>query len=548
MKTSLLLYLFAFTSFVFPLEALCQTQEKDFDSLIAAQFPTDGPGGVVLVAKQGDVIYKKSFGKANLELDVPMTENHVFRLGSNSKQFTAVAILKLAEEGKLSLTDDIKKFIPDYPTHDKKITIEHLLTHTSGIKNYTGISKWTTDVKRKDLKPKELVDFFKDEPMDFEPGTSYRYSNSGYVFLGYIIELVTGKTYDKYLNEALFQPLDMKNSFYDHTTKVIANRASGYRKVNGTYENSDFMSMTLPYAAGSLLSTADDMLLWYEALMHKKVLSDSMLGKAHRSYKLNNGNLTGYGYGWAIGNVQGSRTIKHTGVVNGFVTYTSYLPHEKIFIAIFSNFEGAGDLNIPASKIGAMLLNKPYKYSKIELEAKQLESYQAEYDNKSEGKKIIAYQDGQLLYYSKGGAKSVLIPYKKDKFFIENSLNSIDFKRNAKGKIASFDLNSTDLPLTWVRTESVVKTVKTIIVAQESLRKYEGKYKFSNSMIFEVVIEGSKLYGKVGQDKKELIPFFKNQFLAKGIDATIIFHPEENGTVSGLTKIQNSEMEAKRID
>ena len=543
-----MLLLCIFVTLFTPLKALCQNNEKTFDSLLTAQFPADGPGGVALVAKEGKIIYEKAFGKVNLELNVPMKTDNVFRIGSNTKQFTAIAIFKLAEEGKLSIHDDITKFIKDYPTQGKTITIEDLLTHTSGIKNYTGVSKWTKQLRRTDLTPKELVDFFKNEPMDFSPGEEYRYDNSGYILLGYIIELVSGKTYAQYINENFFQLLGMKNSFYDDPSKIIRNRASGYKKNGDHFENSDFLSMTLPYAAGSLLSTVDDFFIWYQAVTNLKVINKNDLEKAQTSYKLKSGKLTGYGYGWETGNVQGRASIKHVGVVNGFVTYAAYLPVEKIFIAIFSNCECAGDLDYPASKIAAILLNKPYQYNKIELPVQQLEACQGVYHTAYNGDKIITCQDGQLVYCSKGGRKSQLIPFKKDMFFIENSLISFKFQRNSKGNVIGFDLNNTGMPDNGIRTDAKIKSINQIHIDMGLLEKYAGKYEFASAFIFYVDKEGDKLYGRVGDDKKEIIPFDTNKFIAKDLDATIIFNLDANGNVTGLTKIQSSEMTAKRIN
>ena len=181
--------------------ALSQNQEKKFDEVLNEQNFKDSPGFAALVAKNNKIIYRKAFGYANLELDVPMTPENIFRIGSITKQFTACAILKLEEEGKLSLQDDITKFIDDYPTHGYTITIEHLLTHTSGIKSYTSMRSWDNEMRKKDFTPEEMIDFFKNEPMDFAPGEEFRYNNSAYFMLGYIIEKASGKTYEEYLKD-----------------------------------------------------------------------------------------------------------------------------------------------------------------------------------------------------------------------------------------------------------------------------------------------------------------------------------------------------------
>jgi len=334
MKKLLLLLVLIFLALP---HACTQGDEGDFDSLMQQLFEEEGTGGAALVVRDGKVLYRKARGMANLELDVPMTPGHVFRIGSITKQFTACAILKLAEDGKLDLQDDITKYIKDYPTRGHTITIEHLLTHTSGIKSYTDMEEWDAEIRKKDFTPAELVDFFKDKPMDFAPGEEWKYNNSGYFLLGYIIELLTGDSYAHYLEENIFQPLGMENSYYGSTTKIIKGRADGYARAGEQTVNAEFLSMTQPHAAGALLSTVDDLYLWYSAVMNHKVISKDKLKQATTPFVLNDGEETNYGYGWALGDLEGSPSISHGGGINGYLTASIYLPEEKVFVAVFSN-------------------------------------------------------------------------------------------------------------------------------------------------------------------------------------------------------------------
>ena len=324
------------------------------DKLLSEQFKTNETGAAALVARNGQIIYKKAFGMANLELNIPMQADNVFRIGSITKQFTAVAILQLMEQGKLSLQDDITKFIPDYPTHGHKITIEHLLTHTSGIKSYTGMKDFG-DIMRKDMKPEELINHFKNQPMDFAPGTKWMYNNSGYFLLGYIIEKVSGKTYPQYLEEVIFKPLGMTNSYYGSDSKIIKNRASAYGKNDKGFENAEPLSMTLPYSAGSIQSTVEDLFKWHQAVHAYKLVKKESLDKAFIPYKLSDGKATTYGYGWSLGNVQESPSIEHGGGINGFLTMGIYLPKEDVFVAVFSNC-GCNSPDEVSSKIAALTI------------------------------------------------------------------------------------------------------------------------------------------------------------------------------------------------
>src|ERR1051325_6201989 len=222
---------------------------KAIDELMSKAYPPDGPGASIIVIKEGRTLLRKGYGMADMELGVKVEPDMVFRLGSITKQFTAVSILMLAEQGKLSLSDDLTKFFPDFPTHGRTITVEHLLTHTSGIKSYTSIPAWLS-MWRKDMTVAELIDLFKNEPADFEPGTQWLYNNSGYILLGAIIEKVSGMTYEQFLQKNIFDPLGMKHTFYGSATRVIPRRVPGYtRSREGVIQNAEYLSMTQPYAA-----------------------------------------------------------------------------------------------------------------------------------------------------------------------------------------------------------------------------------------------------------------------------------------------------------
>src|ERR1700754_3793441 len=194
---------------------------KTVDSLLAPRFTGNRPGISVLISQKGHVVYKKAYGSANMELNVPITTDMVFDLGSITKQFTAVAILQLMEKGKLSLKDSLQKYIPDYPSKRYTITIENLLTHTSGISDYMRLGYKEPFMERRDFAPKELSHLFKNEPLEFEPGTQFKYSNSGYYLLGYIIEVITGESYERYIQENILSPLSLTHTFYTKPNVII---------------------------------------------------------------------------------------------------------------------------------------------------------------------------------------------------------------------------------------------------------------------------------------------------------------------------------------
>ena len=220
---------------------------SQIDAIVSTAFAADQPGAAVIVVLDGQVVYRKAVGMASLELGVPLQPDMVFRLGSLTKQFTATAVMLLVEQGKLGLKDPIDKYLPGYPMQGHLITVEHLLTHTSGIQSYTDIPGWMTRRIVNEMTVQELVDGFKKEPMQFAPGEQYRYNNSGYVLLGAIIEKVAGKSYEAFVTEHIFKPLGMNSSFYGSNEPIIRKRAQGYTGPSDKPANARYLSMTQPY-------------------------------------------------------------------------------------------------------------------------------------------------------------------------------------------------------------------------------------------------------------------------------------------------------------
>ena len=265
-----------------------QSEAGAIDQLLSGTFKPGEPGAAVIVTRKGQTLFRKGYGMADLELQVPIEPDMVFRLGSVTKQFTAVAILMLEEQGKLSVSDPITKFLPDYPTQGHTITVEHLLTHTSGIRSYTEMPEWLPQW-RKDFTLNELIDFFKNQPMDFAPDEKWLYDNSGYILLGAIIEKASGQSYEDFIRTKIFEPLGMKHSCYDHTERIIPKRVKGYERTSSGFQNAPYLSMTQPYAAGSLASSVDDLALWNSALWSNKLLKPESLAKAHKAHVLKDG-------------------------------------------------------------------------------------------------------------------------------------------------------------------------------------------------------------------------------------------------------------------
>lgn len=351
-KCLLFLCLIIFTPFTI---VTAQTFETKINSLIQTEFSNKkGPGGVFMVAKGGEILYQKAFGKANIELDIDLTTENVFQLGSMTKQFTAIAILMLAEQGKLNVNQPIAQYISDYPSGDK-ITIHHLLTHTSGIKDFTKM-KSLRDIAQKEMSPKMMVDFFKNEPVDFLAGEKFEYNNSGYVLLGYIIELVSGETYEDFIKKNIFQKIGMHQSYYATDRQIIPKRAYGYHKKEHGYVNKSTINFSVPFSSGALMSTVNDMLTWQNALNQNLLLNAENTQKAFNTYKLNSGEAFTYGYGWHIKDINGTPTREHGGSIFGFKTMGVYIPSQGIYVLGLSNCDCISPTQI-ARDIAALALD-----------------------------------------------------------------------------------------------------------------------------------------------------------------------------------------------
>ncbi len=331
-KTNLGLTCFAILlvlSFSFSSSASDQTLQDIVDEYFNACVKIGKFSGIVLIAKDGEILVNRGYGLANREHDVPNTPQTKFRLGSMTKQFTAAAIMQLQEQGKLNVEDSIDKYIPDYPNGDR-ITLHHLLTHTSGIPNLTDFPEHRKTIMIPSPVEKTILRF-KDKPLEFTPGEQFKYSNSGYLLLGYVIEKISGKTYEDYLEKNIFHPLNMENSGYDHHSTILKNRATGYHLTKDGLINAPYVAMSMPHAGGALYSTVEDLFLWDRALYTENILKKSSLENMFTPFKGN------YGYGWRIDSIFGHKRIHHGGSILGFQTHIARYVGDNTLVVFLCN-------------------------------------------------------------------------------------------------------------------------------------------------------------------------------------------------------------------
>jgi len=434
-------------AFVLIFAAVCSAQAKPqadpvarMEQIIHSYVGDHRFMGSVLVARDGKPLLDKGYGFANLEWQVPNTPTTKFRLGSITKQFTAASILLLEERGKLKIEDPVKKYMPDAPPAWDKVTIFHLLTHTSGIPSFTGFPdypkrEWET------MTPQQLVDWFRDKPLEFEPGTKWNYSNSGYVLLGYLIEKISGQSYAGFVQQNIFTPLGMKDSGYDSNSAIIERRAAGYSPGKDGPENAGFVNMSVPLSAGGLYSTTGDLLRWEQGLFGGKLLSPASLAKMTTPFKQD------YAFGLAVSTQDGHKAITHDGGIQGFNTSMIYYPDEKLVVAVLANMNGPGAGQIAAA-LGKVAHGEkvvlPSERKEITLSPQALEKYAGSYELAFPDRAvpmIITFEEGKLLAKLGQQPKFPIFAESEILFFYKVVDAQLEFVKSDKGEITGLVLH-----------------------------------------------------------------------------------------------------------
>ena len=289
--------------------------------------------GAVLVARGDEILLNKGYGQANAEWNLPNTPATKFRLGSLTKQFTAASILLLEERGKLAIADPVSKHMPDAPAAWSAITLHHLLTHTSGIPNFTSLPDYAK-FQPFPTTVEATIAVFRDKPLDFAPGDRMSYSNSGYLVLGHLIERISGEGYETFLKTNILDPLGMKDTGLDSNATIIPRRAAGYTSGPNGLTNAGYIHMSVPHGAGAMYSTTEDLLRWERGLFGGKVVSAASLRKMTTPFKNN------YALGVGVVTLNGKTRITHGGGIQGFNTALSYDPDARIVVVVLANVNG----------------------------------------------------------------------------------------------------------------------------------------------------------------------------------------------------------------
>ncbi len=549
-----------------------QTKAAKIDAVISAAQKYRLFNGSALVAENGKVIYRRGHGFANMEWNIPNTPETRFRLGSITKQFTATLIMQLVEQGKIKLDGKISDYLPEYRKDiGDKITVHQLLNHTSGIPSYTSLPGFFNDVSRNPYTVGDFVKKFASNNLEFEPGSKFSYNNSGYFLLGAIVEKVTGQPYEKVLQEKIFDPLGMKSTGYDHHATILTKRATGYLKTGDGFVNAPYLDMSIPYAAGSLYSTVEDLYLWDQALYTDRVIS------AHSKDLMFKPNLSNYAYGWVVNKASlgngkaGIPKVAHGGGINGFNTVIVRFPEQRHLIVLLDNTSQGRTLSTIEQEVTRILFDEPYSLPKMPLaevlrktiDAEGIAAGVAQYrDLKVRQPKAYDFGEPELnrLGYQLLQAKKTKEAIEVFKLNVESypkGFNTYDslgeaYMTNGDTELAiqnykkSLELNpqNTGAVAMLKRLEG-----KSPAVDPKTYELYTGEYEVTPTFSVKVFTEGVKLMTQAtGQPAFELYPEAEDKFFLKVVDAKVTFVKDDKGEVSGLVIYQGGrDMPGKKI-
>jgi CubicO group peptidase (beta-lactamase class C family) len=491
-------------------------------------------GVAVLVAKDGKVLYKKGFGYADIEKKQLIKPDTKFRIGSITKQFTGCAILKLQEDGMISVTDKLSKYLPDFPRADE-ITIHQLLTHISGIHSFTGKPDFVDKVVSP-ITEEDLITYFKNDPYDFNPGEKWQYNNSAFFILGHIIGKVSGKPYGDYLRETFFEPLHMTNTGV-HTSKLkLQNEAKGYTKENGQYKLAANWDMSWAGGAGALYSTVEDLYTWNEAIFNGKVLQEKSLEQGLTPVVLNNGKKpdnVNYSYGWFLNNYRGQDITEHGGGLHGFISQLARYTEENVTVVILSNITPT-EANLNSNIIAEFLLwdkMENQKSNKVVAVSEDVKQYAGRYDFQNGAVMIVTAENNSLFAQLTGQPKFPIFPSGEGEYFWKVVAAKIKFVKNASGEVeyGTFEQNGNKFNVARLKDEPIVSIDKALY------KVYAGKYDYGSNMIITISNENDKIFAQAtNQPKFEIFPLSEKEFMLRDLNAKLLFVKEPDGKVSKL--------------
>ncbi|MBA3648719.1 MAG: serine hydrolase [Chitinophagales bacterium] len=540
--------------------------EKFIDSLMSETYAANQPGAVILVADNGKPVFRKAYGLANYELNIPNKPEYDFAIAAMTKQFTAGAILQLAQNGKLSLQDDVREYLPDYNTHGKTVTIKNLLTHTSGIPSFTENKDFEARYT-KDYTHEEQMEYMMKDSLLFDPNTDWSYSNSGYFLCGMIIEKVSGMKYEEYMQRNIFIPLQMTHTYFGQNITPIPGLVGGYFTGNDSVMyKSSYYSWSWAYSSEGLVTCVDDLLKWDEALYSDKIVKQEWLEKAWTPDTLNDGRSTHYGFGWTVNDVQNTKLIEHGGAIDGFLCEAIRIPSKHIYVVVLCNNyfrDPGGVVRAVAMKMAGISTAPP---AAVEISTTQLREYAGAYEMHRHGSKLTAnstkekvlrivnFRNDSIYNRMMNGRESALTYVGKDLFMNIPGGPYFQFHRDTNNKLSALEIYSATIKYGPNEYEPksdlpIAKEPKEIQIAPEVLKQYAGRYDLGEGTFLTITTEVNRIFGQeTGFARFEMFAESENKFFLKGRERKIVFEKDAAERVTGLVLTQGGNMKGKKVE
>jgi CubicO group peptidase (beta-lactamase class C family) len=527
---------------------------KYIDSVMCMEYPSDLPGAVLLVSQNGKIQFRKAYGLADVESHVQTTPENLYDIGSMSKQFTAICILQLAEQGKLNLSDEVVKFVPEFSLN-QKVSVEQLLTHTNGIRDFDENShsgqKNSFD-RTKNYSQRELLAFISGDSLLFKPGSQFTYSNSAYFLLAMIIEKVSGLTYNAYVSKHVFQKAGMAHSTFEGISTAIPNKAKPYYvQADSKIQEAEKISWVANVGCGNIVSCVDDLLKWDEALYGNILVGQKWLNRAFTSFHTTDGKKTDYGYGWGVGKFEGMPYSTHDGKVPGFLSAGIRFPSSHVCMYMLSNF-GNSHMKAVENKIALKIMEKylpiPGRYHPSTTD---LQDASGVYKITRIGVRSVSAFTNRILYETVSvnqdslfhqipeGSREFLMPVKKD-FFVSPSGKYYCFNRNKQQQV--YQVTSTDLPINLgppserPKVQILSPLNRTVVkLSNEQISKVLGAYSLGVDGKFMFFREENKLLLKWDNDTPvEVFALNESTFMTKAMLFDFEFLHQTNGVYTDI--------------
>ena len=516
----------------------CLKTDNKISSFIESQYSVDEAGAVITVSKNGEEILNKAIGLADIEKDISMEPKMIFPIASMTKAYTAVAIMQLQENNKLSIEDDILKYLDGFADEYKQVKIKHLLSNTSGILSYNRMPEYQTINNKDTLTLNSMVGLIKNKPLTFTPHERFSYSNSNYILLTKIIEIVSKHSYQDYIQTNILDKANLKHTYFEK----LESNLKGYELVNDTIiENSEDTHHT--FGAGMLYASSADVIKFLNALN-----SELLISKENTDYLYsiplthNDGRPDEYASGFWVTKFGQENIIKMEGYCAGFYTMAFYIPNQDIAVTVFPNSSGYSlpvNQSFVAEWIYRHLTNKKAEiYNTIKLNESNLKKFQAVYQIDSLNSRQVFVKDGVLYTLRTGGQTLKAKPYDEYRFFYPNTFTTFEFIKN--NDVFEMVMNDDDSNLsTAVMTEQPLR--EEVKISKNTLKKYVGKYERG----FNIYIENDDLMFTNGFHSYKLYASSNNEFFPFHEDSKFVF--EEEGTMQLTYSIGNYTMLVKRI-